>query len=99
MEYHLQHERALSDKGGRYIIAQGSLLPEKPNLINIYGPNMNDPKFYDNLFLTISTLPGQYIIAGNFNYALDPSKDRTSGTDLSHPKSRKTLHHFMRELN
>lgn len=65
-------------------MVQGTLLFENINLINVYGLNKDDPKFYNNLFLTISNLSRQYIIAGDFNCTLDPLKDRSSGLDNSH---------------
>ncbi len=91
--------RVIKDKTGRYIILQGTLITEKINLINIYAPNMDDPKFFHNLFLTISSLSGSYIIAGNFNCTVKPEVDRSSGIDKSHSKSRQTIQHFMEELN
>ena len=95
----LRVQNVVKDSAGRYIMVQGRLLSETITLINVYGPNEDDPKFYDSLFLTASNLPGQYIIAGDFNCTLDSSRDRSTGLDDTHNKSRKTLHHFMKELN
>lgn len=95
----LQIKTIIKDPAGRYIIIQGMLLFENINLINVYGPNEDDPKFYNNLFLTVSNLSGQYIIAGDFNCTLDPVRDRSSGLDNTHNRSRKTISHFMKELN
>lgn len=41
----------------------------------------NDANFYNNLFLRISTMSGKYIIAGDFNFILDPNKDGPFGFD------------------
>lgn len=95
----LQIQNIVKDPAGRYIMVQGTLLSEIINLINVYGPNEDDPKFYDNLFLTVSNLTGQYIIAGDFNCTLDPLRDRSTGLDDTHTRSRKTIHHFIKELN
>ncbi len=89
----------IGDPAGRYIMVQGTLLSENINLINVYGPNEDETKFYDNLFLTISNLSGHYVVAGDFNCTPDPSRDRSSGFDNIHTRSRKTVHHFMKELN
>lgn len=91
--------RVIKDKAGRYIILQGTLITDKIILMNIYAPNTDDPKFFHNLFLTVSSLSGSYIIAGDFNCTLNPELDRSSGIDLSHPKSRQTIQHFMKELD
>lgn len=89
----------IGDLADRYIMVQGTLLSENINLINVYGPNEDDPKFYNNLFLTISNLSGHYVIAGDFNCTLDLSRDRSSGFDNTHTRSRKTIHHFIKDLN
>ena len=39
------------------------------------------------------------MVAGDFNCALDPLKDRTSGAMESHIRSRAIIQHFMKELN
>lgn len=35
---------------GRFVIIQGVLLTERINLVSIYGPNKDDPRFYSNIF-------------------------------------------------
>lgn len=55
----------IEDKLGRYLILQGSLLKTSLNLVNVYGPNVDDPNFFTDLFLTLSSLPGEYLIAGD----------------------------------
>lgn len=39
------------------------------------------------------------VIAGDFNCTLDPVKDKSSGVDQSHPRSRGIIHYFMKEMN
>lgn len=90
---------SIVDPKGRYIILQGTLVSEKINLVNIYGPNEDDPAFFDNLFLTLSSLPGKLIIGGDFNVTLDPLKDKSTGSDTSHTRSRKSILNFMKDLN
>lgn len=68
-------------------------------LVNLYGPNIDDPNFYNNFFLSISSLRGDVIIGGDFNCALDPKLDPTSASFTSHPRSRKVIQQFMLELN
>ena len=68
-------------------------------LINVYAPNSDEPKFFQNLFLTVASLTVSCIMAGDFNCTLDPQKDRSSGVDQSHLRSRGVIHHFMKEMN
>lgn len=90
---------SIIDPKGRYIILQGILVYEKLNLVNVYGPNEDDPAFFDNLFLTLSTLPGNSIIGGDFNVTLDPLKDKSTGSDTSHTRARKSILNFMKDLS
>lgn len=91
--------KVISDKFGRFLIIQGSLYTECLNLVNIYAPNHDDPNFFNNLFLTLASLNGQYIIAGDFNCTLDPNKDKSTHSDSSHNKSRAIIHQFIKNLN
>lgn len=94
-----QVSEVIKDKYGRYLIIQGSLLSVNLNLVNIYGPNADEPSFFTNLFLTLASLPGEYIIAGDWNCTLDQMKDRSTGVDQTHNRSRITINHFIKELN
>ncbi len=80
---------SITDKAGRYLIVQGSYMGKAINLVNIYGPNEDNPMFFENLFILLASLPGMVIIAGDFNCTLDPLLDRSSGLDSSHSQSRK----------
>lgn len=84
---------------GRYLIIQCTLYTERLHFVNIYAPNNDDPNFYKNLFLTLSSFNGQYIIAGDFNCTLDPNKDKSSHSDMTHTKSRAVIQHFMKDLD
>lgn len=95
----MQIQDVVEDPAGRFLIIHGFLLHEEISLINVYGPNGDDPAFYRNLFLKILTFPGKYIMAGDFNCTLDPAKDRSSGVDVTHVQSRKTIQCFIQEIN
>lgn len=95
----LQIHKVMKDKAGRYLIIHGAILKEQLTLINIYAPNTDEPNFFQNLFLTMASLPGAYIMAGDFNCTLDPQKDKSSDVDQSHSRSRGVIHHFMKEMS
>ncbi len=94
-----QVQDIIKDPAGRYVIIKGMLLTEIINLVNIYGPNKNDPRFYSNIFILVFSLLGQHIIAGDMNCTLDPEKDRSTSVDNTYIYSRKQILHFMTELN
>lgn len=41
-----QFSNVIKDKSGRYLIIQGSLFSVNLNLVNIYGPNTDEPDFF-----------------------------------------------------
>lgn len=94
-----QVKHVLKDKFGRYLIVQGSLLSENLNLVNVYGPNTDDSKYFVDLSLTLSTFAGLFIIAGDFNCTLNPSLDRSTGVDQSHNKCRAAILRFINEFS
>lgn len=93
----LQIKNIIKDPAARYIIVQGMLLFGNINLINVYGPNEDDPKFYNNLFLNVSNLNAMHNSC-HFNCTLDPVRDRSSGLDNTHTRSRKTINNFLKNL-
>lgn len=87
------------DSSGRYIILNGTIVSTPVNLICVYAPDGDDPSFYENVFLSISSYSGQYIIGGYFNCVLDPTLDRSTGVDTAHQQTRKTIKKLMNDLN
>lgn len=94
-----QISTVIKDTFGRYLIIQGSILSVNLNMVYIYGPNVDEPNFFTNLFLTLASLSGEYIIAGDWNCTLNSTKDRSTGTDLTYNRSRTAIHYFIKELN
>lgn len=93
-----QVTKTIQDPFGRYIIISGEILSQKINLINVYGPNEDNPSFFESLFLTVATLEGFNIIGGDFNCVLEPGLDRSTQTDTTHMRTRKTLINCMKDL-
>lgn len=71
-----QNSNIIRDPSGRYVIIQGTIFSLSLNLVSVYGPNEDNPKFFEDLFLTLSTLQGSFIIGGDFNCTLNPLLDR-----------------------
>lgn len=88
------------DRFGRYLVIQCEILSVRLNLVNLYGPNDDNPSFFfRNLFLSMADLPGSCIIGGDFNCTLQSETDRSTGIDTSHTQTRKELLQFIRVLN
>lgn len=94
------HNTTITDPEGRFIIISISIDSTPVTIASVYGPNTDDPVFFQNLFSSISTLSDcPIIIAGDFNTVLDPTMDRS---DLSKNKriwqSTKTIKQFMNDF-
>lgn len=87
------------DPAGRYVIVQGNILSITLNLVSVYGPNENKPKFFEDLFLTVSTLQGLYIIGGDFNCTLNPSIDRSTDSDIYKAQNRHLINQYILDMN
>lgn len=91
--------KTIQDPAGRFVIMQGTILSLTLNLISVYGPNEDNPNFLKNLFLTLSTLRGFYIIGGDFNCTLNPEIDRSTGCDTYKTQTRKLLKQYIDDIN
>lgn len=87
----LQLTSTLKDKGGRYVIIQGSIYSQSITLVNIYAPNYDDPQFFHNIFFNLSSSPCETFIGGDFNLALDPILDRSSSNQITPTQAAKSL--------
>ena len=88
------------DRYGRYLIIQCEILSVRLNLVNLYGPNVDNPSFFRNLFFfSLADLSGCFIIGGDLNCTLQPEIDRSTGIDISHAQTRKELLQYIKECN
>lgn len=66
---------------------QGLLHLKRVTLVNVYGPNIENPQFFEKQFFTLSDLQTEVYIGGDFNLILDPifdwSSHRTSATFIN----------------
>lgn len=67
------------DRDGRYIILVGEIQSTPITLLNIYGPNNDDPDFFRKVLNLIPDISStNLIIGGDFNFVLDTYLDRSS---------------------
>lgn len=93
-----QLTNTIQDPQGRFVIARGRILSLALNLVSIYGPNEDNPKFFEDFFLTLSSLYGFNIIGGNFNCTLNPLVNGSTKSDLHKKKSRKIILQYINDL-
>lgn len=72
-------QSSTTDPNGRFIIVTGHINSFPITLLNIYGPNTDDPAFFRKVFDLIPDDDSSHIvIGGDFNCYLDPYLDRLS---------------------
>ena len=70
----------LSDKSGRFLLVRGEMQGERILFANLYGPNRDDPEYFQECFKNIEKMGiDRKIIGGDLNAILDNSTDRSEG--------------------
>ena len=75
-----------------------AFLLRKSTLVNIHGPNHNNPDFLNNLVLKLATAEGHCLVGGDSNLVLDPNLDRSTPRSLNRCKAASVLLRGMRDL-
>ena len=69
-------------------------------LVNVYGPNRDNPEFYEKLSLDIKKLGcTNLILTGDWNLVLDPSKDYENYKSINNLKAQEKLINLITDLN
>ena len=88
------------DTEGNRIIVDIKLSTCSVRLINIYGPNHDNPDFFANISQYINTNPEDYVlICGDFNLVLNPKIDSFNYVNINNPKSREKLLEIIQQNN
>ena len=90
------------DENGNFIVTKAIIHDETEFcLVNIYGPNSDEPKFYENLSNHISKLKGEdeipIIIAGDFNLTLNQNMDNVNYRRENNTRAREAVKNMMME--
>ena len=89
------------DESGNYVIVKAILNDsQKLILVNIYGPNDDDPNFYEKLGETCAEMGNEsvpFIIAGDLNMALNGKIDTVNYVRENNTKARDVLLRIMEE--
>lgn len=93
------HTQTISDDRGRYLLVIGELNSVPVTLINAYGPNFDDPVFFQNLFNSVPNVANTNIIlGGDLNCVLDSVLDRQHPQAIT-SKSSITLNNLIQSHN
>ena len=89
-----------SDPQGNFIILNLKTFEEEFTLINIYGPNRDNPDFYLKVKQKIIDLNLTNIIwGGDWNLVLNPNLDLDNYRNVNNPKAQETVLEVMDEFN
>lgn len=86
------------DTSGRFILVDCIINRNRLTLASIYGPNIDDPIFFNKLTMKLTSAEGQCILGGDFNLVLNPLLDRSAPKNTTLSKSATALHQGMNEL-
>ena len=93
-------ERVKTDKNGNYIILDIIIQGKRITLVNVYGPNQDNPNFYTNIKQKVSEFENdQAIMCGDWNFVLDPDLDYNNYLHINNPKARKVILDYIEEEN
>lgn len=87
------------DKNGRFLLVDCEINRNKISLVNIYGPNYDDPLFFNNLIMKLATIGGQCVVGGDFNLVLNPLLDRSLPKTSLLSKAATALNQGMKDID
>ena len=88
------------DNNGNKIILNIEMLGKSFTLVNIYGPNRDDPHFYEETKREIIDINNDLIIwCGDFNLVLNPDKDTKNYLNINNPRAREKVLDICAELD
>lgn len=94
-----RHVSTVSDPNGRFILVTGYIHSFHVTLLNVYGPNFDDPAFFRKIFSSLPDLSDTHlIVGGDFNCVLDSRLDRSAQSNYSSTSSM-VLNDLMSSMN
>lgn len=88
------------DVNGNFIVISLKTMDREIILVSIYGPNRDNPKFYESLKERINNYDSQnLLLVGDWNLVLDPYLDYDNYSNINNPKAKETVENMIIELN
>ena len=98
LDYKIHNQ--IQDTNGNLLILDITISDKRLSLINVYGPNKDDPTFYVNVFKSITDIGNDlFIICGDSNLTLNPDLDCFNYKHINNPKARDFLSNVIEENN
>ena len=95
-----KQQSTISDTDGRFIIVKGEIHSFPITLVNIYGPNFDNPAFFRKVFSLITDISQtNLIVGGDLNCTLCTYMDSSSKRQAPHSNTRDFLNAYMKNSN
>lgn len=90
--FEFQIHNIKKDGEGNLLAVDLTIEETRVTLVNIYGPNSDQPGFYENIRNIFLELDSEYfMLFGDFNLVLNPDIDTYNYTSINNPKAREKL--------
>ena len=77
------------DPNGNFLITELIMCGKKVTLVNIYGPNEDNPQFYTHIQQYVSEIGNENVIfCGDWNLILNPELDSENYKHINNPRAR-----------
>ena len=98
--FELKVHTVKKDNQGNLLAIDLSIDDNRVTLINVYGPNSDNPNFFNLIRDTLLELDNLYfIVCGDFNLVLDPVMDTFNYLNINNPQARSKLLEIMNDMN
>ena len=97
-EFKIHH--TCKDDSGNFLLVELEINEKRFLIINIYGPNKDDPAFYEYVMSKVLLFSNtNIIIVGDWNLLLNPEIDGLNYKHINNPKARLQVLKIMNDLN
>ena len=99
-DFELEIHNTFKDNNGNLLILDMEIDKQKITFVNLYGPNKDDPTFYENLLNRVIRFGNNSVImVGDWNLLLNPDVDGKNYKHVNNPNSRQKVLKLMSDLN
>lgn len=93
-------ERTKNDQNGNFIILDIIIEGKRITLVNLYGPNDDNPQFYKTLRQNFLEFENEYVIlCGDWNLVINPELDTNNYLHVNNPRARQVVLDIIEEDN